>query len=595
MPEPSQELRLARRQLATIAEFTLLDDFHWQAALDSWSLRFALRCQVPANEFVSTVTNWYAVIAHSYPWGKIKIYPDKVDGITHTFPHQDYNRPSEKYPWREGDICVQTSLIKWGRTDLTEEPYGAAERLHWHIQRSVEWVVTAASGQLAPAGDPFELPQLPNQNVIKLAFNEDGGGFEQWSQGPSKSGFCRIKNMPSNAAIYFVDAFELEKDREIASNWGSLLSQKETQKCDAIWVKLGGIPVMAPWQLPETWQELFSTDACRVGDLKNVLVNLYLKSKKRNLQFLLLGFSIPETNGALHTRMQWLSIRLKTLPRLKSFIHAESQIKQGLAIQFANGKKIDWVLSENWNKEQVTARGVLSDDLVNGNILLIGAGAIGSQFAELLIRLGCKNILIVDDDVVNIGNMSRHTLTLSSIQRFKAEALATHLNEVFPFVNASFERRSLASLLKVKPEIFGEFQIVIDATGSDGVIHLVSERLYNKQQLFVSLSSGIQARRLFGYVCKQKAVNIAADFRNRITPWLKKERAENANLKLPREGIGCWHPVFPARIDDINMLLCTFLKRFEVKHSQNELSELIVVEKNYNENGVFTGIRLIEG
>jgi hypothetical protein len=89
MPEPSKELRLARRELATIQQFTLLEDFRWQAALDSWSIRFSLICPVPVNEFVPAITNWYAVISSSYPWGDIKIYPDKIGGIIYTFPHQD--------------------------------------------------------------------------------------------------------------------------------------------------------------------------------------------------------------------------------------------------------------------------------------------------------------------------------------------------------------------------------------------------------------------------------------------------------------------------------------------------------------------------
>jgi hypothetical protein len=594
MPEPSKELRLARRELATIQQFTLLEDFRWQAALDSWSIRFSLICPVPVNEFVPAITNWYAVISSSYPWGDIKIYPDKIGGIIYTFPHQDYNRLSEKYPWREGDLCVRTSLIKWGRADLIEEPFGAAERLHWHIRRSVEWIITAASGELSPVGDPFELPQLPNRNVIKIAFSEDEASFAQWLEVSQKAGFCRVKSLPDNSAIYYVDAFELEKDREVSQNWGSLLSEKTTQHFDGIWIRVGQVPVLPPWQLPETWQELFATDPCKAIDVKNLLLTHYLRRKKRNLQFLLLGFPIPETNGTAHVQIHWLCIKLKALPILKNFTNLDSQIKQGFAIEFANGKKIDWVLAENWSKKQVTARGVLPESLANSNIILIGAGAIGSQFAELLIRLGCRRILVIDEDVVNIGNMSRHTLTSSSVQKHKAEALAKHLNEIFPFVEASFENRSLASVIKSKPRLFEEADIIIEATGSDEVLHALSELLSGREQLFVSLSSGIRANRMFGYLHKHEGIKIETDFRSRITPWLKKERSENAGLKLPREGIGCWHPTFPARIDDVNMMLCAFIKVFEVRHSLDELRELIVIEKAYDENGVFNGVRLIE-
>ena len=40
-------------------------------------------------------------------------------------------------------------------------------------------------------------------------------------------------------------------------------------------------------------------------------------------------------------------------------------------------------------------------------------------------------------------------------------------------------------------------------------------------------------------------------YRKEIEPWLRKDGAENADVDAPREGTGCWHPVFPARCDDV--------------------------------------------
>jgi hypothetical protein len=57
------------------------------------------------------------------------------------------------------------------------------------------------------------------------------------------------------------------------------------------------------------------------------------------------------------------------------------------------------------------------------------------------------------------------------------------------------------------------------------------------------------------------------------------------------EGIGCWHPVFPARIDDIWMLASAGIKWIEsqMESSVNDI-ELVVFEQ-IRENGKFEGLR----
>lgn len=61
---------------------------------------------------------------------------------------------------------------------------------------------------------------------------------------------------------------------------------------------------------------------------------------------------------------------------------------------------------------------------------------------------------------------------------------------------------------------------------------------------------------------------------------------------MPMKGIGCWHPVFPARIDDIWMLASAGVKWIEASLSRGstEEIELVVIEQIW-ENGDFGGLR----
>ncbi|MCK5474146.1 MAG: ThiF family adenylyltransferase [Candidatus Aenigmarchaeota archaeon] len=63
-------------------------------------------------------------------------------------------------------------------------------------------------------------------------------------------------------------------------------------------------------------------------------------------------------------------------------------------------------------------------------IAIIGLGAIGSPLAVLLLRLGAKNIIIIDRDFVELSNLQRQSYVEEDIGNPKAEALKKHLLEI---------------------------------------------------------------------------------------------------------------------------------------------------------------------
>jgi hypothetical protein len=41
-----------------------------------------------------------------------------------------------------------------------------------------------------------------------------------------------------------------------------------------------------------------------------------------------------------------------------------------------------------------------------------------------------------------------------------------------------------------------------------------------------------------------------------IRPHIEEDLVQHPPEKFPREGIGCWHPVFPARIEQVLQAAC---------------------------------------
>jgi molybdopterin/thiamine biosynthesis adenylyltransferase/proteasome lid subunit RPN8/RPN11 len=67
------------------------------------------------------------------------------------------------------------------------------------------------------------------------------------------------------------------------------------------------------------------------------------------------------------------------------------------------------------------------------NVLLIGAGAIGSEIAEALTRSGTVKLTIIDNDCLRPHNLARHTLSSSDLGEYKATALTKKINSLFSY------------------------------------------------------------------------------------------------------------------------------------------------------------------
>ena len=122
---------------------------------------------------------------------------------------------------------------------------------------------------------------------------------------------------------------------------------------------------------------------------------------------------------------------------------------------------------------------------------------------------------------------------------------------------------------------------------------LLSTAKRRRKAVFCSSSVGLGAKRL--YINFQKtALPCFETFLHFVKPYLQKDSADCDLDALPRDGIGCWHPLFPARADDMWLAACTTVKALEsfVEHSTE--SGLSLVYTLQNEDGLFSGLQLVE-
>lgn len=600
--EPKQildKLNQARRALDSLSQVEIIDEWKFDNVLNIWYLHLKIAIEYKTTYFPQ-ISQWYIVVDSNYPNGKIKVYPDVKNSITVTLYHQANNSKIERNGlWRKGALCLEVNTI----STFQSEPYSVDERLLYHVKRAINWLELAAKGQLVADNEPFELPEFTLSNALEMqfAFSEDIVTFMQWESTDCRYGIAELDVYKSKPFVYYVKQFKsLNGNIEHYTKWGKYLSKTNiSPPINAPWILLKQPPVINEWQVPETLGDLI--DACNSQhiDVMNVLKNVVSKIRDGKRHLLLLGFPVPKTFGGEPEIVFWKALYLPVVSYGKKTAKGFRTNQQGWWLRdksevLTRKTKLDWIISENWNQQEISQRGKMNDLLLRKKMLLVGAGCVGASVAEILVRSGVYNLTIIDSDIFEIGNLSRHVLNVGNIGELKELSLCSYLNSLNPHANVEVINDTLAIDEEFKTNIaLDEYDIIIDCTGENSVLDIFQKADFRKSHIIASISVGLGAKHLYMTIMSGSTFYFNS-FYNLISPYIQSERDLFDDYNLPRNGIGCWHPTFPARSDDVWLAAATAVKAIEnyiITKSEKTLS--IVYEQREND-GIFEGYILAD-
>lgn len=603
---PPEDLLAGRRALEGLAGVTLLEDYRWHDLGDdgqAWVLRCRLSPELEPGGPIPASTDWYVLVDPAYPWGPIKFYPAKDGGITLTFHHQNRNDPGDdSLPWRAGAPCLDSAVRSLGRSAYDPESYGVHERLRWRFERALAWLGAASRGELVQPGEPFELPQyLPTLGALGLTvvFEEGSDTVPAWEGMADLAGLVDLRAHGKDGTLLVVDRFRsLGGGVVLTPRWGHTLTEAEGGRQLGAWIRLSETPVIDPWKGPITWGELREAFKAQGLNFNRLLRRVSGRLRDGNRHALLLGFPIPDRVGEDARRMHWQALLLpvlswgpQTVPGFRA--NETGYQRRDRSEVLIDPGPVDWLATENWHREDVSTRGRLPEALTSSEILILGAGAIGSAIGELLARSGADNITFMDGDRMEVGNLVRHTLGLAEMHAPKAEALAARLNLASPHARVESITEHFPSKGTDDRERIKRCGIVLDCTGDDAVLRQLELFPWEDEKLFVSASVGFAARRLFCFAAVGTSFP-AEEYRDKVGPWIREEMGLYDENELPREGAGCWHPVFPARIDDMWMMAAVTAKVLESVAASRPRDPLLTVFERYEDGGTFGGLRIAE-
>lgn len=587
---------MGRRALESVPGVEMLGDFAWHDDWSIWALHCRITAKVESGSVIPRFTDWFIHVRDIYPYGQVVFYPAKVSGIALTFNHQNHNSAGpDESPWRCGRLCVDTSLRTLGRHSYDIEPFDPESRLAWHVRRVQLWLSLASRGKLVRPGDPFELPHIPFSPGLKIAFAEGRENLAFWQGKHPRKGTASVRTVHANPLTLAVDNLDAGNSGESAqSTWTKPIGEKNDLA--VAWIWLDQLPVVDPWAIPTTWGQL--RGCCQAQGIE---LDPLLRSVCRNLRdgqghVLLVGFPIPARVQEPDVQAHWLGLRLPTLTSrpVSGFRPTEHGFwNRDRSLVFRDDAPLEWVETENWHQEEISGRGRLDSSVRSKSVLIIGGGAVGSALAEILVRSGVQDVTIMDRDRLKVGNLVRHTLGVSHLQKPKALSLADRLDDaaihsVVTPINDAFPPSAPKDL-----DLVLGADTVIDCTADDSVAEHMRRFAWGGPLTFVSVSVGLKARRGFIYVARGSTFP-ADDFSAKLDPWLRSEM-DGYDEALPRDGTGCWHALMPARIDDIWMMTGAAAKIIETAMAEPPSEpDLVVLEQKYV-NGEFVGLRRVSG
>ena len=561
-PTLAEDLLAGRRALEARQSIKVVDDWKWEAPLERWGLQ--VQVEVAGLSKLPARTDWFLLVDAAYPFGEIDVFPSNTEyGITTTLPHQEFNDVLAGLPFRSGKICLSDPIASLGRGAALSEPFTADERLLWHVDRLTEWIKAADSGDLQRKGDHFELPHFPSTGPDALGFNETEDSFQRWQHAKAVHGSASVV-MINGMSLAVTEFREFGSNFRYSPDWGTAIDSAEASR--AIWLRLPDLPLVKDWQVPTTWGELDNVCNQQGVKLFPVLQSLTRGIRDGKQHLLLIGFPIPTTFGCPPTQLHWQTIRLPLLSNGKSTARGFRANDQGfwrrdLEKSFTAGQKIQWLSSSNWSNRSIRARGGLIGDVADNCVAIVGCGSLGSSIAELLVRLGLRRAVLIDGDNLLTPNLSRHTLSLPDVGENKAKALAGRLNTTNPFAAVTSIPTNL-SQAKPLPTELKQADIIIDCSGSDAVLRVLSTNKFDESKAFFSFSMARGATRLYAFCAAGNSFPVD-DFHRTTQPTLKAEAEVAAKENLQWESAGCWHPLFPARLDDIWTLAAAATKWIE--------------------------------
>lgn len=451
-------------------------------------------------------------VLQDFPLDQIRFFCKDIHGYDHQMPN--------------GEFCLLAAPSKI----LTDRLELELEKLFLWIQRYYV---------MGERDRRFEYYHFSRNNTSTLVFEED-------SSKPSvKSKFGKFQY----SSLTTVPAVSDDNFTWIATTlggrscrWSESFKKLLKERYTGIWILLDKHPVIQGRQAILSWQQLLRIISPEQSKfIYDERLRVSTSSGIKGGFYLAVGYNIPSD---LDSEIHWENIFVS----LSDFPFTPVK-EQGQYFPEDLGYPVNWSYTSNASFERVFGRGQLPSSLCNSNILVIGAGAIGSNLIDLLVRGGIRNLEIYDGDTVEPGNISRGRFSFIETGRPKVESVYYQSIVLNPYlslkVNLALKaiRKENSQYPSIKEKLC-TYDYIFDCSTDKYLSIMLDEMQLPGKVINLSISNEANQMAVitgFGNIHTTKS-----NFYDRIGSGQQVEPFFVAQ--------GCWHPTFKASMADISLL-----------------------------------------
>lgn len=352
-----------------------------------------------------------------------------------------------------------------------------------YIRHAHRWISDALDNRLTTSDQRYEFPHLVPQGDCRKIYAEGGTSMLDWVKetGHGRAWLHRVTNEAVPAGLYRVTKLRRTGKDEHPKAWRSGMREgvfgTEEPAGWTAWAFIGD-PVAAPPHQPYiSWKDFSDQDQRNiVAALEDASVYEY------RLPVLLLAFAVPEYWGGEPDNVVWQAVYLKgfgphTFVRPpKGFRDTADPRKWPSFREFLRKNKgLRWLSCADVSREALLNRSgpAMVKDLDKLRVAILGCGAVGSILASSLSKLGFAHLLLVDKEQLEPGNLVRHEGVSFQVEHPKASSTALLLKPPQGEHPEGLDLDVVSEWPAVLDRI-EEYDVVIDATGDNGVHELLS-------------------------------------------------------------------------------------------------------------------------
>ncbi|TFF88438.1 MAG: hypothetical protein EU549_03000 [Promethearchaeota archaeon] len=153
-------------------------------------------------------------------------------------------------------------------------------------------------------------------------------------------------------------------------------------------------------------------------------------------------------------------------------------------------KKLDIWSESYWNQIKRNI-GILSENeqeiLRNKEVAILGVGGLGGPLSEQLVRIGCENLLIYDNDIFTSSNLNRQICTKEDLNKTKISVTEKLLKKINPEVHI----RKFSKLDELNISKILENTSIVALTLDDPLRSIIIARECKKRNIPIIESFGI--------------------------------------------------------------------------------------------------------